>query len=70
MRVYIEPPEETIIFCLDACVHWQSDLDYEKAAMVIVAQRRKIDWNYLEKRAEQERVKERSQEIKEVLEEK
>jgi hypothetical protein len=37
-RVYIEPPEECIVSALAACVYWGSDLDCEKAAMVMVAQ--------------------------------
>ncbi len=68
MAVYIEPPEETIISCLNACVYWKSDLDCEKAAMVISAQKNKLDWNYLHKRARQEDIESKLLEIKKFIE--
>jgi len=38
-------------FIIIACVYWKSDLDYEKATMVISAQ--KINWEYLQNRTRQ-----------------
>ena len=66
--VYIEPPEETIISCLNACVYWRSDIDCEKAAMVLAAQWDRIDWRYLERRASQETTKEKLGEIRRIVE--
>lgn len=43
VKVYVEPPEETVISCLNACVYWDSHLDCEKAAMVMAAQWGRID---------------------------
>jgi len=66
--VYIEPPEETIISCLNACVYWQSDIDCEKVAMVLAAQWNRLDWKYLEKRAREEGVLEKFYKIRQVVE--
>jgi len=52
--VYIEPPEEVVVSCLNACKYWSSDFDCEKALMVIVAQRDHIDFKYLERRCGEE----------------
>ena len=68
-RVYIEPPEESVVSCLNACVYWGSDLDCEKAAMIMTAQWSVIDWEYLEKRCREEGVHEKFLEIKRVVEE-
>ena len=67
-RVYVEPPEESVVSCLNACVHWGSDLDCEKAAMVMAAQWDVIDWEYLEKRCVEEGVYEKLLEIRQVVE--
>ena len=65
--VYIEPPEETIISCLNACIYWKSDLDCEKAAMVMAAQWDRIDWSYLRARSEKENVAEILEKIKTIV---
>ena len=68
-HVYVEPPEESVIESLNACVYWGSDLDCEKAAMVMAAQWDEIDWKYLEDRCREEGVYERFLEVKRVVEE-
>jgi len=68
--IYVEPVEEIIITCLAACKFWQSDIDCEKAAMLLVAQRDHIDWEYLMRRAEREEVLDKLFEIKKKIEEK
>jgi len=67
-KVYVEPPEECIVSALAACVYWGSDLDCEKAAMVMAAQWNAIDWEYLERRCAEEGVAERLAEVKRVVE--
>lgn len=67
--VYVEPPEESIVSCMSACVHWQSDLDCEKAAMVMAAQWDVVDWEYLERRAREEHALERLEEVRSLVEE-
>lgn len=67
-RVYVEPPEECIVSALAACVYWGSDLDCEKAAMVMAAQWDVIDWEYLERRCVEEGVAEKLEEVKRVVE--
>jgi len=66
--VYVEPPEESIVSCLCACVCWQSDLDCEKAAMVMAAQWDALDWEYLVRRAREEGVLPRLEEVRRVVE--
>ena len=67
-RVYVEPPEECIVSSLAACVYWGSDLDCERASMVMAAQWDVLDWGYLEKRCEEEGVAPRLAEVKRVVE--
>jgi hypothetical protein len=67
-RVYVEPPEECIVSALAACVYWGSDLDCEKAAMVMAAQWDAIDWEYLERRCAEEGVAGKLAEVKRVVE--
>ena len=67
-RVYVEPPEECIVSALVACVYWGSDLDCEKAAMVMAAQWDVIDWEHLERRCVEERVAGKLAEVKRVVE--
>jgi len=67
-KIYVEPPEESIVSSLAACVHWSSDLDCEKAAMVMAAQWEVLDWEYLEKRSEEEGLAERLSEVRRVVE--
>lgn len=67
-HVYVEPPEETIVSSLNACVYWESDLDCERAAMVMAAQWDRLDWEYLESRAREEGVAEKLHEIRRAVE--
>jgi len=67
-HVYVEPPEESAISCLNACVYRDSDLDCEKAAMVLAAQWDKIDWEYLYRRAREESVVEMLERLVEAVE--
>jgi len=67
-RVYVEPPEESIVSTLAACVHRGSDIDCEKAAMVMAAQWEVLDWSYLERRCREEEVAEKLAEVKQVVE--
>ena len=46
-RVYVEPPENTILSSIRACIYWSSDIDCEKAAMVMASQWERIDWETL-----------------------
>ena len=65
--IYILPPEETIISCLNAFKHWNSDVDFEKSAMVLKAQEKRIDWEYLERRAREEGVIEELRRIRDLV---
>ena len=67
--IYIAPPEEVVISCLKACKYWESDIDCEKAAMVMAAQWNKIDWRYLEEKAATEKIAPLLQKIKATVEE-
>ena len=67
--VYVESPEDNIVTNLNACVYWNSDLDCEKAAAVLAAQWRVIDWNYLEERCKKERTLKKLREIKRRIKE-
>jgi len=71
--VYVEPPEESVVSCLNACVYWQSDLDCEKAAMVMAAQWDRLDWEYLERRSREEgtlaKLEELRRQVERVVEE-
>ena len=62
--VYVESPEDNVATSLSACVHWRSDLDCEKAAAVLSAQRDVIDWGYLEERCRREGTLEKLRDIK------
>jgi len=65
--IYILPPEETIISCLSAFKYWNSDVDFEKSAMVLKAQEKRIDWEYLERRAREESVIEELRRIRDLV---
>jgi len=65
--IYILPPEETIISCLSAFKYWNSDVDFEKSAMVLKAQEKRIDWEYLERRAREEGVIEELRRIRDLV---
>lgn len=65
--IYILPPEETIISCLNAFKYWNSDVDFEKSAMVLKAQEKRIDWEYLERRAREEGVIEELRRIRDLV---
>ena len=67
-RVYVEPPEECIVSSLAACAYRESDLDCERASMVMAAQWEVIDWGYLEKRCEEEGVAAKLAEVKRAVE--
>lgn len=67
-RVYVEPPEESIVSTLAACVYRGSDIDCEKAAMVMAAQWEVLDWSYLEERCVREGVSGKLAEVKRVVE--
>lgn len=36
---------------MNACKHWQSEVDCEMAELLIVRYREELDWAYLEQRA-------------------
>jgi len=65
--VYVEPPEDSILSSLRACVYWESHLDCERAAMVMAAQWPRIDWQYLESAAAREGLSEKLAEIRETV---
>ncbi|MDI6799488.1 MAG: helix-turn-helix domain-containing protein [Actinomycetota bacterium] len=57
LRVYILGVEDLIIDRLNACVHWKSKGDGEWAKELMMLHLSEIDWDYIEERAETEKVK-------------
>ncbi|AEM39653.1 hypothetical protein Pyrfu_1799 [Pyrolobus fumarii 1A] len=55
-RVYIEPPEDLIVKYLVAWRWWKSRIDRDKALAVAAALYEKLDWEYIRRRAAEERV--------------
>lgn len=58
LKVYLEGIEDIILDRLNAFVHWKSKDDGEWARRMIKLNNDKIDWDYLAKKAKEEKVKE------------
>lgn len=54
---YIIPPEEAIVSSLASAKFWNIGIDYERAAMIYVAQKDNMDIEYLLRRADKENVR-------------
>ncbi len=67
-HLYLEPPEEVVTSCLSACKYWRSDLDCEKAIMVLTAQWEHVDLEYLRRRCDEESTSELLEKILELVE--
>jgi len=67
LKVYILGIEDLIIDRLNAYVHWKSQDDGIWAKELMVLHSEEIDWDYLEKRAGEEKVEAALAELKEEL---
>lgn len=67
LKVYILGIEDLIIDRLNAYVHWKSQDDGIWAKELMVLHSEEIDWDYLEKRAKEEKVEAALAELKEEL---
>ena len=65
---YIVRVEEVVVDRLAACVHWQIPEDCEWAAQVTRMNRERVDWTYLERRAEEEGVTQALADLRQRLE--
>jgi len=66
--VYMIPPEEAIIYALAAAKYWSSASDFERAVLVYAVQKEHLDMSYLNKRAEEEGVKDYLEKVMKLLE--
>ena len=66
-RVYVEPPEETILTYLVGWRYWNSLEDRDKAYLVYAVQRGRIDLGYLKERAAREGVADLLDELEEGI---
>ena len=66
-KVYIIPPEEVIVSCLAAWKFWNSLEDRDKAYLVYSAQREYIDMRYVKRRAVEEKVEDKLDEMIEFI---
>ncbi|MEN6642307.1 MAG: hypothetical protein ABFE08_07670 [Armatimonadia bacterium] len=62
-RVIVIGPEDLIIDRLNACVHWKSQEHCDWAQQLVTRQREALDLPYLQKRATEEGLTERLEEI-------
>lgn len=67
-RVTVVSVEEAILDRLRASVHWRSELDGEQAFQMMVVHEERIDWAYVERRAERDQVQEKLAELRVRLE--
>lgn len=63
MKAFLIGVEDIIIDRLNACVHWRSAEDCRWALHLIAENKDQIDWDYLRRRAVEERVDERLEQI-------
>jgi len=55
-EILIDPPEDLIIGYLAAWKYWESDIDKEKALLLLVSLYEVLDYDYLRARAREEKV--------------
>lgn len=67
-KVDIISPEDLIVDRLCAYKFWESQTDFAQAAMVLAAQRERVDEDYLRMRAREEDVEDAYKKLKEELE--
>ncbi|MCZ7393013.1 MAG: DUF6036 family nucleotidyltransferase [Candidatus Methanoperedens sp.] len=56
LNVYVIGIEDLIIDRLNACVHWKSETDCDQAMLMIRYYRDRLDFRYLEEKAEDEGI--------------
>ncbi len=61
--VYVDPPEDIIITYLSGWKYWDSTLDRDKALWILIVLKDKLDRDYLFKRAREENVLDKLNEI-------
>ncbi|NPA98667.1 MAG: hypothetical protein GXO43_04740, partial [Crenarchaeota archaeon] len=57
-EILIDPPEDLIIGYLAAWKYWESDIDKEKALLLLISLYDILDYDYLQARAREEKVEE------------
>ncbi|NPA99166.1 MAG: hypothetical protein GXO43_07285, partial [Crenarchaeota archaeon] len=55
-EILIDPPEDLIIGYLAAWKYWESDIDKEKALLLLISLYEVLDYDYLRARAREEKV--------------
>lgn len=66
--VYMIPPEEAIIYALTVAKYRSSASDFERAVLIYATQKERLDMPYLNRRADDENVKDYLEKVMKLLE--